>query len=119
ESFKSGEYYKFYLFLKANRQVSSILRYNYSQLLRLVNHHNSPENQSKIWNDINSKNRWRQQKVITTQLFNYLSSVFATVDYSRSKLRKYISLNLEIANNFKLSKEAYFDSNPQHKFIQD
>ncbi|MDX5419154.1 MAG: hypothetical protein LPK09_08045 [Hymenobacteraceae bacterium] len=119
EGFKSGEYYKFYLSLKSNRQVLAILNYNYFQLLKLVSHHNSPENQPKVWNEINPKYRWRQQRSITVQLFNYLSSVFAAVDYSRSNMRKYISLNSKIAENFKSSKEAYFDKNPQHKFIQD
>ncbi len=119
ESFKDGEFYKFYLFLKTNRQVISILKYNYYQLIKLINYHNSPENQSKVWNEINPRYRWKQQRIITSQLFNYLTSVFATVDYSRSKLARYIVQNPEVANNFKLSIEVYFDKNPQHKFIQD
>lgn len=118
ENFKDGEFYKFYLFLRANRQVISILRYNYNQLIKSVNYHNSPENQSKVWNEANPKYRWRQQRIITSQLFNYLTSVFATVDYSRGQLKKYIALNPEVANNFKLSAEAHFDKNLQHKFIQ-
>ncbi|MCP2042998.1 hypothetical protein [Pontibacter sp. HSC-36F09] len=119
DHFKSGEFYKFYLFLKANRQVLSILRYNYFQLIDLVNYHISAENHSKVWNNINSKYRWRQQRMITTQLFNYLTSVFATVDYSRSKVENYISLKPELESKFKLGKEAWFIKNPQHRFIQD
>lgn len=119
EDFKSGDFYKFYLFLKANRQVVSILRYNYFQLINLVTNHISAENHSKVWNDVNPKYRWRQQRFITTQLFNYLTSVFATVDYSRSKLDKYIALNPEIESKFNLGKEAWFIKNSQHRFIQD
>ncbi|AKD02792.1 hypothetical protein POKO110462_00715 [Pontibacter korlensis] len=119
DDFKRSEYYDFYRFLKANRQVISILKYNYSHSIKLDKLHNSTANHHRTWNDVNPKYRWRQQRAITMQLFNYLSSVFATVDFSRSNMRKYIYSNPKIAENFKISKESYFDNNPVHRFIQD
>ncbi|GAA4423805.1 hypothetical protein GCM10023188_03010 [Pontibacter saemangeumensis] len=119
EKFKKDEYYKFYLFLQSNRQVNSFLNYNYSKLVKLVEYHNSPEVHSKVWDDYNPSYRWRQQRSITMQLFNYLSSIFATVDFSRSNMRGYISLNPEVESKLIRSKEIYFDKNPHHKFIQD
>lgn len=119
ENFKKDKYYKFYLLLKSNRQVMSILKYNYSLLIKLVDFHCMPENHSKVWNAVNSSYRWKQQKSITIQLFNYLSSVFATVDFSRSKMRRNISSNPEISELSKKSIEEYFDKNPYHRFIQD
>jgi hypothetical protein len=118
DSYKKSDSYKYFLFLRENRTLIAILTDNYRELNKILEYHNSEEIKQKFW-DTDPSFRFKLQKQISRHLSNYLSSLFAVVDYSRKTLCNYIKENSSIFEKFNLKKESYLKDNPCHKFIQE
>ena len=117
EVYNNGNTHKFYLFLKENRTLLSILWYNYIELNKKIDYHNLDEIHKKF---LNSESfRFRLQKNIIRLFSNYLSSLFAVVDYSRKSIKKYLEINQEVFDAYNFRKEQYLKNNFYHKFLQD
>lgn len=119
EEFKCSESYQLFLSLLEHRQVISILRINYRELITSISAHNQFKYHSKFWNNKNPKFRKRIQLNIIRLLSNYLSNVSAVIDYSRKHSKKYNEHNSSLFETFKLEIKTNFDLNPHHKFLQD
>lgn len=119
DKFIISDSYSFYRFLIENRLTLNIVNSNFQELVKIVNHHNSPELEERLWNIANPTFRWKMQRKIIRALSNYLNSLFSTVDYSRNNIEKFIAKNQIILNEFNKKKNIQFSENPIHRFIQD
>jgi hypothetical protein len=118
ETFRKSDTHKFFLFLRENRTLYSILLGNYKELNKILRYHNDEEIVIKFWASDNSF-RFKLQKNIIRHLSNYLSSLFAVVDYTRSTLNKYLEANPDILSKYEAKKSEFLINNNYHKFIQD
>jgi hypothetical protein len=118
DSYKKSDSYKYFLFLRENRTLIAILTDNYRELNKILEYHNSEEIRQMFW-DTDPSFRFKLQKQIIRHLSNYLSSLFAVVDYSRKTLCNYLKENSSIFEKYNSKKESYLNDNLYHKFIQD
>jgi hypothetical protein len=118
DNYKKSESYKHFLFLRENRTLIAILTDNYRELNKILEYHNSEEIRQKFW-DTDPSFRFKLQKQIIRHLSNYLSSLFAVVDYSRKTLSNYLKENSFIFEKYNSKKEIYLKDNFHHKFVQD
>jgi len=118
EVYRKSDTHLFFLFLRENRTLHSILLNNYRELNKILKYHNDEETVKRFWESDNSF-RYKLQRNITRHLSNYLSSLFHVVDYSRSTLKKYIKTNQEIFLKFENKKRDFLFNNNNHIFIQD
>ena len=118
DSFKKSDSNKCFLFLRENRTLVAILSDNYRELNKLLDYHNSEEIIQRFW-DCDPSFRFKLQKQLIRLLSNYLSSLFAVVDYSRKTLCNYLKENSDIFKKYKLKKDEYLKDNLYHKFLQD
>ena len=116
--FRDSSEYSFYIFLKENRTIVSILQGNYSDLIREVDYHNNPRFDDIHWHET-SKLRWQLQRKVIRVLSNYLSSICWVVDFSRKNSRKYLEPNPNCLAEFDKGIKQNFATNLTHRFIQD
>jgi hypothetical protein len=118
EHYKNSDANKYLLFLRENRTLLSILKDNYRELNKVLDYHNSEQIRQKLWNSDPSF-RFKLQKQIARHLSNYLSSLFAVVDYSRKTICNYLKENPYIFEKYNSKKDDYLKDNAYHYFIQD
>ena len=118
DSYKKSDSHKYFLFLRENRALLKMLNDNYRELNKILEYHNSEEIRQRFW-DTDPNFRFKLQKQVIRHLSNYLSSLFAVVDYSRKTICKYLKENSVIFERYNSKKESYLKDNLYHKFIQD
>jgi uncharacterized protein YjgD (DUF1641 family) len=117
EKYRESDSHEFFLLLRENRTLYSILLMNHRELNKILKYHNDEQIVKRFWDSDNSF-RFKLQKNIIRHLSNYLFSLFSVVEYSRSTLEKYLKANPDIYSKFENEKKAFL-LNSKHKFIQD
>ena len=116
EEFKSSEEFKFFLTLRENRTVLSILRGNYYELIKCFKHHNNPEHDDLVWSS-DTKFRWKLQRSLIRVLTNYLNSISSTIGYSQNNSLKRIQHDSILLNKLTKKRKQQFEESPLHNFI--
>jgi hypothetical protein len=102
--------------LQSNLFFKSILIKNFHDLSRTVQEHNKPEIDKRMWSNEDSGFRSRTQQKITRLMFNYLSAIFAYIDFSRVHTRSYLKQNAQVFEFAETNNP--FKEHLAHRFVQ-
>lgn len=116
-NYRDSDSYNYFHFLRENRTLVAIVMDNYREINHVLQYHDSEKIREKLW-DVDPSFRFKLQKRISRHLLNYLSSIFAVVDYSRKSLEDYLSKNKNIYDLYSKKKDSFFKEDPRHRFIQ-
>lgn len=117
DNYKGSNTEALFHLLQSNLFFKSILIKNFHDLSIVVREHNNPEIDKLMWRNEDSGFRSRIQQKITRLMFNYLSAIFAYIDFSRVHNRSYLKQNMQV---FEFSESNNpFKEHLAHRFVQD
>jgi hypothetical protein len=116
DEFKNSESHQLFLLVHNNIWVKSAVVKNFHELTRWTKKHNDPQSDEIMWKHDDSLKRNRIQQNVIRHISNYLSSLFAFIDFHRAHNDKYLQLNEEMHKQSENLKNAKHSS---HKFLQE
>ena len=117
EKFKETDNLILYKEIRRSRLSLYTYRQNYIELRRALDFFHDKVESSNFWSNHSPHLRWNTQKIITTRIFNYLSSVSAIIDTSRINSDKHLSSSFE--KNYKAHVTKVFVNNSEFAFLRD
>lgn len=113
-NFESSDAYEFYFFLRDYTSSMFMFQQNYYELRKILKKHNELI-ETNAFNDVRS--RHKMQRNISRIFSNYLSSLFAHIDYTR-RIAKFFNTNSDIQKKIEYRKMIFLESK-FHKTIQE
>lgn len=91
EVFKKSEHFKKYKALRESRLFLYPIRLNFARLIKEFNKFHTLAGESSFWSNETPYIRWKLHSKLTTYLFNYLTTIVATVELSRRFAKNYLN----------------------------